>query len=68
MEPTHAERDRRELFGGPLDGEILDVTGMSEEAIKAGFYLPFPRESKEGQAAIYTPDEKGVIRFQEFVP
>ncbi|TBO60916.1 hypothetical protein EYS09_03870 [Streptomyces kasugaensis] len=29
----------RELVGGPLDGLLLDVTGMSDEDIAEGAYL-----------------------------
>ncbi|MFE7503682.1 hypothetical protein ACFU5Z_31115 [Streptomyces sp. NPDC057521] len=38
-EPGH---DYRELVGGPLDGQLLDVTGWSENMLTTGAYLITP--------------------------
>lgn len=47
-----------ELYGGPLDGERLDLSGLSEEQLAAGLTLPV----RGGGSSRYAPDAAGVLR------
>ncbi|WUT01705.1 hypothetical protein OHA46_33655 (plasmid) [Streptomyces sp. NBC_00708] len=52
-EPGH---DYRELVGGPLDGQLLDVTGWSEDMLTTGAYLIAPLSAYgPGGRASYEP-------------
>ncbi|WP_030592966.1 hypothetical protein [Streptomyces anulatus] len=49
-------RDYRELTGGPLDGQLLDVSGWTEEEITTGAYLITPHSAfGPGGRASYAP-------------
>ncbi|MFE6977246.1 hypothetical protein [Streptomyces sp. NPDC057682] len=53
-EPGHTYR---ELVGGPLDGQLLDVTGWSEAMLVGGAFLMAPLSAYgPGGRASYTPD------------
>ncbi|MFD5787088.1 hypothetical protein ACFWH1_10795 [Streptomyces sp. NPDC127037] len=52
-EPGHVYR---ELVGGPLDGQLLDVTGWSEDMLTTGAYLIAPLSAYgAGGRASYEP-------------
>lgn len=42
LEPGH---DYRELTGGPLDGQLIEVTGWRDEEITTGAYLVTPHSA-----------------------
>ena len=49
-------RDYRELIGGPLDGQLMEVTGWMDEAIATGAYLVTPHSTYgPGGRASYGP-------------
>ncbi|OKK05312.1 hypothetical protein AMK09_37860 [Streptomyces sp. CB02488] len=49
-------RDYRELTGGPLDGQLIEVTGWTEEDITTGAYLITPHSAfGPGGRASYGP-------------
>ncbi|WP_285574034.1 hypothetical protein OG521_39645 (plasmid) [Streptomyces sp. NBC_01463] len=49
-------RDYRELTGGPLDGQLLEVTGWTDDQITAGAFLITPHSTYgPGGRASYGP-------------
>ncbi|UOE21797.1 hypothetical protein NI17_001650 [Thermobifida halotolerans] len=48
-----------ELYGGPLDGERLDLSSLTEEQIARGVTLPARHGSGRSR---YAPDPSGVLR------
>lgn len=49
-------RTYRELTGGPLDGQLIDVTGWTEEQVTTGAYLITRHNAYEpGGRASYAP-------------
>ncbi|PVC80856.1 hypothetical protein DBP19_35040 [Streptomyces sp. CS090A] len=51
--PGHAYR---ELTGGPLDGQLIEVTGWTDEQITAGAYLITPHTAYgPGGRSSYAP-------------
>lgn len=54
-----ARRRVVELYGGPLDGEHLDLSVFTDEQIARGLALPL----RDGRGATrYAPDPSGVLR------
>lgn len=68
-EPGHTYR---ELVGGPLDGQLLDVTGWSEDMLAGGAYLITPLSLYgPGGRASYAPaldDPEGPFVWEGDVP
>ncbi|MFJ4858688.1 hypothetical protein [Streptomyces sp. NPDC088730] len=58
-DPEHGPepgRDYRELTGGPLDGQLIEVTGWTEEEITIGALLITPQSAYgPGGRASYGP-------------
>ncbi|RKN45621.1 hypothetical protein [Streptomyces hoynatensis] len=59
-----------QLYGGPLDGEVLDLSALSREEAKTGVALPAERCAYPGGRALYTPDPEleGVWRWSGDIP
>lgn len=53
---THPDHEYVQLTGGPLDGQLLDVTGITADDRTAGAYLIIPHSGyRPGGRASYGP-------------
>ncbi|WP_129843444.1 hypothetical protein [Streptomyces sp. RFCAC02] len=59
-----------QLYGGPLDGELLDVSALSADEIAIGVALPSDRGTYPGGRSLYEPDPRadGVWRWSGDIP
>ncbi|MGV9267456.1 hypothetical protein ACWDRR_22645 [Kitasatospora sp. NPDC003701] len=62
-------RAYRELYGGPLDGLLLDVDGWTPEQLAGGAYLIVPKDP-HGNRADYEPSSGDPDRwdYQGLIP
>lgn len=53
---THPDHEYVDLDGGPLDGQLLDITGLTADERTAGAYLITPHSTYgPGGRASYAP-------------
>lgn len=56
------------LTDGPLDGEALDISGLTDDEAALGVALPAPGCTYPGGRALYSPRDDGVWRWDGDTP
>jgi hypothetical protein len=56
--------DRVELTGGPLDGDVLDLSALTPAERGEGVALPAPGATDPGGRSLYGPDPHNAARWR----